>query len=67
MDGHAVADAHITITYAAVVTYPVPGSSIPSPLVNTAYIAVPGYAEVQRTATLQTHLYRVYLPLVMRR
>ena len=59
---------HITITYAAVVTYPVPGSTIiiPSTIVNTAYIAAPNSAEVQRTATLQTHLYHVYLPVIMR-
>ena len=59
---------HITITYSAVVTYPIPGSTIilPSPIVNTASIAATGYESITRTATLQTHLYRVYLPLVLR-
>ncbi len=44
----------VTVTYGAVVTYPIPGSTVllPGTIVNTAIIAAPGYAPITRTATV---------------
>jgi uncharacterized repeat protein (TIGR01451 family) len=58
----------ITITYAAVVTYVIPGSTaiLPAAITNTAIIAAPGYQTVTRTVTVQVNLRKVYLPLVLR-
>jgi uncharacterized repeat protein (TIGR01451 family) len=58
----------ITITYAAAVTYTVPGSTaiFPQVITNTATIAAPGYQTITRTAVVRTNWYSVYLPLVLR-
>jgi uncharacterized repeat protein (TIGR01451 family) len=58
----------ITITYAAVVTYLVPGSTaiLPAIVTNTAIIAAPGYQTITRTVTLPVNPRQVYLPLVFR-
>ncbi|MCP4535733.1 MAG: DUF11 domain-containing protein [Chloroflexi bacterium] len=58
----------ITITYAAVVTYVVPGSTaiLPGTIVNTATITAPGYETIDRTATVRTNYQSIYLPLVLR-
>jgi uncharacterized repeat protein (TIGR01451 family) len=58
----------VTITYAAVVTYTVPGSTaiLPGTIVNTATITAPGYQTIHRTATVWTNYRSVYLPLVLR-
>jgi uncharacterized repeat protein (TIGR01451 family) len=58
----------ITLTYAAVVTYTVPGSTIilPSVVVNEANIAVPGYQSVTRSVTLRLNMFRVYLPVMVK-
>lgn len=58
----------ITVTYAAAVTYTIPGSTaiLPGVITNTAIIAAPGYQTVTRTATVRTNPYGVFLPLVLR-
>jgi len=59
---------YITLTYAAVVTYPSGSISIilPAILTNHASIAVPGYTGVTRSVTLSINMHRIYLPLVLR-
>jgi len=58
----------ITLTYAAIVTPPVPGSTVilPSIVVNQATIAVPGYQSITRSVTLKLNMLRVYLPMVVK-
>lgn len=58
----------ITITYATVVTYTVPGSTaiLPWVITNTATIVAPGYQSITRTAVVRTNWHSVYLPLVLR-
>jgi uncharacterized repeat protein (TIGR01451 family) len=59
---------YITLTYAAVVTYPNESITIilPAILTNQANIAIPGYPGVTRSATLSINMHRIYLPLVLR-
>jgi len=59
---------YITLTYAAVVTYPNASISIflPAILTNQAIIAVPEYTSVTRSITLSINMHHVYLPLVLR-
>jgi len=59
---------YITLTYAAVVTYPSGSISVilPAILTNHAGIAVPGYPGVTRSVTLSINMHRIYLPLVLR-
>ncbi len=59
---------NITLTYAVVVTYTKPGSTaiLPAFITNRANIAVPGYVDVTRSATLSINILRVYLPLVLK-
>lgn len=58
----------ITLTYAAVVTYTKPGSTVilPAFITNQANIAIPGYPGVTRSVTLKINMFHVYLPLVLR-
>jgi uncharacterized repeat protein (TIGR01451 family) len=58
----------ITITYAAVVTHIISGSTtiLPTTITNTAIIAAPGYQTVTRPVTVLVNPRRVYLPLVLR-
>jgi uncharacterized repeat protein (TIGR01451 family) len=58
----------ITITYAAVVTHVIPGSTaiLPATITNTAIIAAPGYQTVIRPVTVLVNPLQVYLPLVLR-
>ncbi len=60
--------ANITLTYAAVVTYPDSSFTaiIPAILTNQANIAVPGYTSVARSVTLNVNMRHIYLPLVLR-
>ena len=58
----------ITLTYAAIVTPPVPSSTVilPSIVINQANIAVPGYQSVTRSVTLRLNMFRVFLPMVVK-
>ncbi|MBN2390304.1 MAG: DUF11 domain-containing protein [Anaerolineae bacterium] len=58
----------ITLTYAAVVTPPVPVSTIilPSIVINQANIAVPGYQTITRSVTLKLNMFHIYLPMVVK-
>ncbi|MFN2283423.1 MAG: hypothetical protein ACK2UQ_03315, partial [Anaerolineae bacterium] len=58
----------ITLTYAAVVTPPVPVSTVilPSIVINQASIAVPGYQSITRSVTLKLNMIRIYLPMVVK-
>jgi uncharacterized repeat protein (TIGR01451 family) len=58
----------ITVTYAAIVTYTIPGSTaiLPKVITNTATIVAPGYEPITRTATVSTNPYRILLPLVLK-
>lgn len=68
--GNLSETTHVTLTYAATVTYTVPGSSaiLPARLVNSATLTVAGYAPVAVAASLLVNqpVYRIYLPLVVR-
>ncbi|MBN1875308.1 MAG: DUF11 domain-containing protein [Anaerolineae bacterium] len=58
----------IVITYAVVVTYPVPGTTIilPATFMNQATIAVPGYTSITRSAVLRTYVSHLYLPVILK-
>jgi uncharacterized repeat protein (TIGR01451 family) len=58
----------VTITYVAAVTYTVPGSTaiLPNVIANMAFIAVPGYQTITRTAAVIANPHRLYLPVLLR-
>ena len=58
----------ITVSYATIVTYTLPGSTVvlPSVIINTATIAAPGYQTVTRTASVRIDWQSIHLPLVLK-
>ena len=58
----------ITISYTAVVTYAISGSTaiFPATIVNTATVAAPGYQTISDTATVRINWLSVYLPLILK-